>query len=54
MVILFIINLISMVLCYCVAKHRKAKILFWVLASFLVGPLAVPFVFFSKPVALTE
>ncbi len=50
MVILIIINLISMVLCYLIAKHRKSKILYWLLASLLVGPLAIPFVFFSKPV----
>jgi hypothetical protein len=50
MVILLIINLISMVLCYLIAKHRKSKILYWLLASLLVGPLAIPFVFFSKPV----
>jgi hypothetical protein len=50
MVVLLIINLISMILCFFVAKHRKAKILYWLFASLLVGPLAIPFVFFSKPV----
>ena len=54
MVILLVINLISMVLCYSIAKSRKTKILYWVVVAFLVGPLAIPFVFFSKPVAVTE
>ena len=54
MVILLVINLISMVLCYFIAKSRKTKILYWVVVAFLVGPLAIPFVFFSKPVAVTE
>ena len=50
MVFLLIINLISMILCFFVAKQRKAKIRYWLLVSLLVGPLAIPFVFFSKPV----
>ncbi len=54
MAVLIIINLISIILCYYVAKHRKAKILFWVLVSLIVGPLAIPFVFFSKPVVAVE
>ncbi len=49
MAVLIIVNLISIILCYFVAKHRKAKILFWVLVSLIAGPLAIPFVFFSKP-----
>ena len=54
MAVLIIINLISILVCYYVAKHRKAKITFWVLVSLVVGPLAIPFVFFSKPETLTE
>ena len=54
MVILLVINLISMILCYFIAKSRNTKILYWVVVAFLVGPLAIPFVFFSKPVAVTE
>ena len=50
MVILFIVNLLCMLLCYYVAKSRNANKVFWVLAALLVGPLAIPFVFFSKPV----
>ena len=54
MVIILIINLMSMILCFFVAKHRKAKIQYWLLVSLLVGPLAIPFVFFSKPVDVHE
>ncbi|MBA6352904.1 hypothetical protein H4J69_18460 [Colwellia sp. BRX10-9] len=54
MVILFIISLISMVLCFYVAKYRNANKTLWVLAALLVGPLAIPFVFFSKPVAANK
>jgi uncharacterized membrane protein YobD (UPF0266 family) len=54
MVILLILNLICMILCYSVAKSRKANKTFWLLAALLVGPFAVPFVFFSKPVVESE
>ena len=49
MIILFIVNLICMVLCFYVAKYRQANKVFWVLSALLVGPLAIPFIFFSKP-----
>jgi len=35
--------------CYSVAKKRKANVPFWVVMGCLFGPLAIPFVFFSKP-----
>jgi len=54
MVILIIINLISMALCFYVAQSRKANKRFWLIASLLVGPFAIPFVFFSKPVVVSE
>jgi len=44
----FIISLLSMVICYQVAKSRKANIQLWVIAGFLIGPFAVPFVFFAS------
>ena len=37
--------------CYAVAKKRGAKTAYWALMGFLLGPLAIPFVFFSKPKA---
>lgn len=35
--------------CYFIAKKRKANIPFWIVMGSLFGPLAIPFVFFSKP-----
>jgi hypothetical protein len=48
MIGLIIINLLSVVICYQVAKSRKANIQLWVIAGFLIGPFAVPFVFFAS------
>jgi len=50
MAILIIVNLVSIIFCYVIAKYRKAKVIYWVLAALLVGPLAIPFVFLAKPV----
>lgn len=49
MTVLITINLISVLICYFIAKRRKAKVVFWVLVSLILGPLAVPFVFLAKP-----
>jgi len=38
-----------MVICYMVAKHRGASVSYWITVGFFFGPLAIPFVFFSKP-----
>jgi len=46
---LFSLSLISMVICYMVAKHRGASVSYWITVGFFFGPLAIPFVFFSKP-----
>ncbi|MGB1263667.1 MAG: hypothetical protein ACPG52_12210 [Cognaticolwellia sp.] len=51
---LLIITLVSMVLCYVIAKRRNANAVFWLLAAFLAGPLAIPFVFFAKPTANSQ
>lgn len=40
---------VSIAICFIVAKRRKANVGMWVAAAAVVGPLAVPFVFFSKP-----
>ena len=37
--------------CYLIAKKRGAKVSFWVIMGAFFGPFAIPFVFFSKPVA---
>ncbi len=36
-------------ICYSVARKRGARVPFWVVMGALFGPLAIPFVFFSKP-----
>ena len=54
MVILIIVSAISIVLCYFVAKYRQANTSFWLITALLFGPLAVPFVFFSKPAVKSE
>ena len=47
--LLVIANLLSMLVCYQVAKSRKADRWYWFLAGLLFGPFAIPFAFFSKP-----
>jgi hypothetical protein len=48
MIGLVIITLLSMLICYQVAKSRKANIPLWVIAGLLIGPFAIPFVFFAS------
>ncbi len=38
-------------ICFSIAKKRKANVPYWVVMGSLVGPLAIPFVFFAKPKA---
>lgn len=54
MVIFLIISLLSIIFCVCVAKARNANTSFWLIASILFGPLAIPFVFLAKPVNKSE
>ncbi|MFT5038630.1 MAG: hypothetical protein ACI94L_001200 [Flavobacteriaceae bacterium] len=42
-------TLVSAYVCYTIAKERRADARFWVWMGILFGPLAIPFVFFSKP-----
>ncbi len=48
-IVLISLSIISMVICYLVSKHRGANTLYWITAGLFFGPLAIPFVFFSKP-----
>jgi hypothetical protein len=50
MTILLILNILSIFVCYAVAKYKGAKANFWAILGAILGPLAIPFVFFSKPV----
>lgn len=47
--VLVIVTLLSMVVCYLIARSRSANRQFWVVMGLLLGPLAIPFAFFSKP-----
>ena len=47
--LLIIINLLAMLICYQIAKSRKADRWYWCLAGLLFGPFAIPFVFFASP-----
>ena len=46
--VMIVVTLISMLLMYFIAGQRGANQKFWVIMAFLFGPLALPFVFFSK------
>lgn len=45
---LLLINIISIYICYAIAKRRKTAKYYWALVGALLGPFAIPFVFFSK------
>lgn len=47
--VLTFVVLLSVAVCYAVAKSRSADTRFWSLLGLLLGPLAIPFVFFSRP-----
>ncbi len=46
--ILLTLSLLSMLLLYLIAGRRGANRKFWVIMGLLFGPLALPFVFFSR------
>ena len=46
---LIIAALLSMGACYLISRSRGAATGYWVLMGLLLGPLAIPFAFFSKP-----
>lgn len=37
--------------CYFIARQRQANYVFWSVMGIAFGPLAIPFVFFSRAVA---
>lgn len=49
MIYLLLITLASAAICYWIAATRSADPVFWVLLGLFLGPLAIPFAFFSKP-----
>jgi len=50
MILLLALFPASMLVCWLVARSREADTRFWLLAGLLLGPVAIPFVFFAKPV----
>jgi hypothetical protein len=49
MIILLILNVLSVFFCIYLAKSKGASTRFWGIMGLIFGPLAIPFVFFSKP-----
>jgi hypothetical protein len=48
------VNIISIFVCYTIAKDRGGNRRFWGWMGVLFGPLAIPFVFFCKVKTETE
>ena len=46
--LLVVINLLSMLICFQIAKSRGADRWYWLVAGLLFGPFAIPFVFFAR------
>ena len=46
---LLFVSIICAGICYAVAKKRGSKASYWVVLALLIGPFAVPFVFYSNP-----
>jgi len=49
MIFLLVLNILSIFICIYIAKARGANTRFWGIMGLIFGPLAIPFVFFSKP-----
>ena len=52
--ILIAIVLVSVPVCVIIAKKRNLRPVFWgLMAAFILGPFAIPFVLFGKPSILS-
>ncbi|XQW83592.1 hypothetical protein ACOYR1_10530 [Thalassotalea piscium] len=51
MFIFLVLNILSVSVCYYIAKSRKAQSYFWAFMGAVFGPFAIPFIFLSKPEA---
>ena len=47
--ILILVSVLSMLICYRIAMARRADRWYWMVMGLIFGPLAIPFVFFGKP-----
>ncbi len=52
--ILLAVTLASIAICHLVAKQRGLKPVFWGMMGLVFGPLAIPFVIFTKPKITTD
>ena len=50
-VLMVLVFLASIIACHSIAKRRSANPVFWGLMGALLGPLAIPFAFMSRPKA---
>jgi len=48
-ILFFIAAIASAYVCRTIARERGAALWFWTAFGILLGPLAIPFVFFAKP-----
>lgn len=48
---LIALNVLSIFVCHFIARRRGAKAVFWGLMGAMFGPLAILFVFLSRPEA---
>ncbi|MBT8114292.1 MAG: hypothetical protein KJP04_02870 [Arenicella sp.] len=46
---LLLLTIVSAWVCYSVARRRRANHVYWLIMGILFGPLAIPFVFLSRP-----
>jgi hypothetical protein len=54
MIILLILNVLSIFICYYIAKSRGAKARFWSILGAIFDPLAIPFVLIPRSVVVSE
>ncbi len=48
--VLILVTTLSALICYSIAMKRGADSRYWVIMAILLGPFALPFVVFSKPI----
>ena len=48
LVVLIVLNIMSMLICYLVAKWRGGNTVRWLVLGALLGPIALPFLLFMK------
>ena len=52
--VLATISILSAGACYIVARSRQGRYNYWAAMGVLLGPFAIPFVFFAKPVSVSD